>query len=98
MPALLIRMSSDPMRCAAAWTCAASVMSIVTGVTRGSGWVSGSRVPAYTRAAPRARASVTSACPMPRLAPVTRMVVSAMFMSAAPFGWSRRQGLAGLPI
>ncbi len=35
----------------------------------------GRRVPAYTRPAPRRRASVTSACPMPRLAPVTRMAV-----------------------
>src|SRR6202041_1127893 len=86
MPALLTRMSSAPMSRAAAWTCAASVTSRATGVTRGSGWVSGPRVPAYTRRAPRARASVTRACPMPRLAPVIRMVCSAMFTMVAPFG------------
>src|SRR5580698_999033 len=39
------------------WTKPASVTSRITGVTRGSGWVSGSRVPAYTRLAPLARAS-----------------------------------------
>src|SRR4029077_19822007 len=36
----------------------------------------GSRVPAYTRFAPLRRASSTSACPIPRLAPVTRTALS----------------------
>src|ERR1035441_237640 len=44
------------------------------------GW----RVPAYTRLAPRDSASVTSACPMPRLAPVTRTVLPLIVMSAPP--------------
>src|SRR5260370_532145 len=71
-------MSSDPIWSAAAWICAALVTSRVTGVIRGSGWASGWRVPAYTRVAPLARASATSACPMPRLAPVTRTVLSSI--------------------
>jgi hypothetical protein len=54
--------------------------SRVRGVTRPSGWARGRRVPAYTRVAPLLKASSTSACPMPRLAPVTRTVIFAMFM------------------
>src|SRR6266849_1444801 len=58
--------------------CTALVTSRIRGVTRPSGWARGWRVPAYTRLAPRRRASLTSACPMPRLAPVTRTVLSAI--------------------
>src|SRR5260221_3185578 len=54
------------------------------GVTRPSGWARGWRVPAYTRFAPLESASVTSAWPMPRLAPVTSTVLSAIVMSVAP--------------
>src|SRR5262245_10728353 len=80
MPALLISMSSDSTWSAAAWICAVLVTSRLRGVTRSSGWASGWRVPAYTRLAPLARASAASACPMPRLAPVTRTVLSLMVM------------------
>src|SRR5690349_8957412 len=84
MPALLTRMSRDSKLSAAARICAALVTSKVRGVTRASGWARGWRVPAYTRAAPRLRASVTSACPMPRFAPVISIVLPSIFMSVAP--------------
>src|SRR6266566_6641818 len=94
MPALLIRMSSGPAWLAAAWTCAVLVTSSIRGVTRASGWARGWRVPASTRLAPLARASAASACPMPRLAPVTRTVLSFMVMPVAPvvFGVIGRGG------
>src|SRR5215472_15956102 len=78
MPALLIRTSRDSTWPAARCTCAASVTSRASGVTRASGWARGWRVPAYTRVAPLRRASSTSARPMPRLPPVTRTVLSAI--------------------
>jgi len=43
----------------------------------------GSRAPAYTCFAPRARASAASACPMPALAPVTRTALPAIAMRVA---------------
>jgi hypothetical protein len=43
-----------------------------------SKWAKGWRVPAYTRFAPLLKASSTSACPMPRLAPVTKTALSAI--------------------
>ena len=54
----------------------------VSGVTRGLGSARGRRVPAYTRLAPLRRASSTSACPIPRLAPVIRTV-----LPVAPVLW-----------
>src|SRR5215510_12214663 len=75
-----MRRSRDSTCSTAPWICAAFVTSRVRGVTRPSGWARGRRVPAYTRLAPLLRASSTSACPMPRLAPVTRTVVFAMFV------------------
>src|SRR5882724_935049 len=84
MPALLISMSSDSTWLAAAWICAALVTSSLSGVTRSSGWASGWRAQAYTRLAPLARASAASACPMPRLAPVTRTTLSSTVMPVAP--------------
>src|SRR5215510_3611378 len=59
-------------------------MSSVSGVTRGSGWAKGCRVPAYTRFAPHLKASSTSALPMPRLAPLTRTALSAIFTVFLP--------------
>ena len=45
------------------------------------GWIKGWRVPAYTRFAPLVNASSTSAWPMPRLAPVTKTVLSAIVIT-----------------
>src|SRR5262249_4193396 len=73
-------------RSAAAWICGALVTSRAIGATRASGWAEGRRVPAYTRFAPLLRASATSACPMPRLAPVTRTVLPAIAIAVAPCG------------
>src|SRR5882757_3854227 len=91
-----MRMSSDSTLPTAARVCAGSVTSRVTGVTRPSTWARGRRVPAYTRFAPLRRASSTSACPIPRLAPVTRTVRSAIVMVPpdpdAPGCPSRRRG------
>jgi hypothetical protein len=58
-------------------------------VTRPSETARGRRVPAYTRLAPRLRASSTSACPIPRLAPVTKTARSAIVIG---FGSSRSLG------
>src|ERR1022692_49285 len=80
MPALLMRMSRELTVPAASWICAALVTSRVSGVTRPSGWVRGTRVPAYTRSASLLSASSASAWPMPRLAPVTRIVLPVMIM------------------
>src|SRR5215469_4396475 len=91
MPALLISMSSDSTWSAAAWICAVLVTSRLRGVTRSCGWGSGRRVPAYTRLAPLARASAASACPMPRLAPVTRTVLSFMVMCVLITRETRRE-------
>src|ERR1035438_3460356 len=82
MPALLMRMSRESTISAAAWICALLVTSRISGVTRASGCARAWRVPAYTRRAPLFRASLTSACPMPRLAPVTRTVLPAIAISA----------------
>src|ERR1035438_10506470 len=82
MPALLMRMSRDSTSPAAALICASLVTSRTSGVTRASGCARASRVPAYTRRAPLFRASLTSACPMPRLAPVTRTVLPVIVISA----------------
>src|ERR1700690_2890276 len=54
------------------------VTSSVRGVTRLSGCCSAPRVPAYTLFAPRRSDSSTSARPMPRLAPVTRIILSSI--------------------
>src|ERR1700733_5634696 len=78
MPALLTRTSRDSTAPAAARMSAALVTSRVSGRTRRSEWVHGSRVPAYTRRAPRRRASSTSARPMPRLLPVMRTALLAI--------------------
>src|SRR6516164_10698704 len=86
MPALLIRMSRASTCPAAAWICAALVTSRAIGVTRASGWARDRRVPAYTRFAPLLRASATSACPMPRVAPVTRTVLPAIVIALLPYG------------
>src|SRR6516225_10537718 len=87
MPALLIRTSRESTRSAAAWICAALVTSRAIGVTRAAGWARDRRVPAYTRFAPLLRASATRACPMPRLAPVTRIVLPAIVIAVAPVWW-----------
>src|ERR1017187_6726809 len=84
MPALLIRTSRDSTAPAAAWICAGLVTSSITGVTRLSGWARGWRVAAYTRLAPLFRASAASACPIPRLDPVTRTVLPAIAISVPP--------------
>src|SRR5260370_29875543 len=49
-------------------------------MTRPPAWDNGCRVLAYTRRAPLLKASSTSACPIPRLAPVTRTVLPASVM------------------
>src|SRR5229473_2426672 len=75
-----MRISRDSTLSTAPRVCAALVTSRVRGVTRPSKWVKGWRVPAYTRFAPLLKASSTSACPIPRLAPVTRTALSAIVM------------------
>src|SRR5260370_13981479 len=57
------------------------VTSKVRGVTRPSEWVKGWRVPAYTRLAPLFKASSTNARPMPRFAPVIKIVLFSMFIT-----------------
>src|SRR5260370_13804827 len=57
------------------------VTSKVRGVTRPSEWVKGWRVPAYTRFAPLFKASSTNARPMPRFAPVIKIVLFSMFIT-----------------
>src|SRR5262249_52977049 len=70
----------------AARICAGSVTSNINGTTRSSAHVSGWRVPAYTRCAPRPSASATSARPRPRLAPVTRIDLPAKVVGLITFG------------
>ncbi len=86
-----------PIWLAAASICSALVTSRVSGVTRSSAWLQGRRVPAYTRFAPRARASSTSADPMPRLAPVTRTALSAMLVMMTISFTSQVTGRIPLP-
>src|SRR5947207_13531474 len=88
MPALLTRTSSEPTCSVARAICIALVTSSVSGVTRGSAISRPPRTPAYTRSAPRRSASLTSARPMPRLAPVIKTVLFAMFIpSPVVSGW-----------
>jgi hypothetical protein len=82
--------ASSSFQVAAAWICTVLVASSLSGVTRPSGWARGWRVPAYTRPAPLRRASATSACPMPRLAPVTRTALSAIVITPSCMGGARR--------
>ena len=63
--------------------CSVGHVQGLRGATRPSPWVKGWRAPAYTRFAPLFNASSTRACPMPRLAPVTRTVLSAMVISSS---------------
>ena len=49
-------------------------------MTRPSEWSRGWRVPAYPRFAPLLKASSTRARPMPRLAPVIKIVSFSMFI------------------
>src|SRR5260370_30128112 len=81
MPALLMSTSSAPTSRAACWISATLVTSSVMGVTRVSAFSMVPRVPAYTRFTPRRSASLTSAWPMPRLAPVIKTVLFESFMS-----------------
>src|SRR5215469_11456663 len=81
MPALLMSMSRAPTSRAACWICAMLVTSSMMGVTRLSAFSIVPRVPAYTLLAPRCSASLTSAWPMPRLAPVINTVLFSIFMS-----------------
>src|SRR5713101_1881224 len=80
-PALLMRTSSMSTSLTASWICEALVTSRVKGVTRLSECCSTPRVPAYTFLAPRRSASSRSARPIPRFAPVTKIVLFAMFIS-----------------
>src|SRR3984957_2910855 len=85
MPALLTRTSRASTASAAARMSAALVTSRVSGRTRGSECAHGSRVPAYTRRAPRRRASSTSARPMPRVLPVMRTALLAIDVMTISF-------------
>src|SRR6266436_4140976 len=89
-----MRISRDSTLSTAPSVCAALVTSRVRGVTRPSAWAKGWRVPAYTRFAPLLKASSTSACPIPRLAPVTRTtrpsIVIAFVLIQPPCGLSDR--------
>src|SRR5713226_3507242 len=93
MPALLMRTSSVSTSSTARWICEALVTSSVRGVTRLSECCSALRVPAYTLFAPRLSASVTSARPIPRLAPVIKTVLFAMFI---PFSFPKFVLLCGI--
>src|SRR5260370_24511856 len=84
IPALLMRTSRLSTCPTARWICAALVTSRVKGVTRLSECCSGPRVPAYTLRTPRLSASSTIAPPMPRLAPVIKIVLVSMFIT---FSW-----------
>src|SRR5260370_19806520 len=81
-----MRISRDPAFSTAPLVCAVLVTSRVRGVTRPSKWTKGWRVPAYTRFAPLLKASSTSACPIPRLAPVTRTALSAIVIPSRLIG------------
>src|SRR4029453_17025103 len=78
MPALLTRTSRVSTASTARWICDALVTSSVRAVTRSSAISIGPRVPANTFFAPLRIASLTSARPMPRFAPVIRTVLFAM--------------------
>src|SRR5262245_12556323 len=80
MPALLMRTSRVSTWSAARWICETLVTSSVRGVTLSSVFCSVPRVPAYILFAPRLSASLTSARPMPRLAPVIKTVLFLMFI------------------
>src|ERR1700693_1895392 len=80
MPALLMRTWRVSTSWAALSTCEALVTSSARGVTRWLACSSTLRVPAYTLFAPRLSASLTSARPMPRLAPVIMTVLFVMFI------------------
>ena len=68
------------------WICDALVTSSLSAVTRSSAISIGPRLPANTLFAPRRMASLTSARPMPRFAPVIRTVLFAMSIPL----WLRR--------
>src|SRR5215831_3247811 len=76
-----MRTSRVPTSSTARWICEKLVTSSVRGVTRPSECAKGWRVPAYTRFAPLLKASTTSALPMPRLAPVIKIVLFPIFMA-----------------
>src|SRR5712692_6722950 len=92
-PALLMRTSRLSTSSAARWISETLVTSRVRGVTRLSVFCSALRVPAYTLFAPRLSASVTSARPIPRLAPVIKTVLFAMFI---PFSFPKFVLLCGI--
>src|ERR1700739_2291111 len=76
------RVSTSPAACV---ICEALVTSSVKGVTRLSAFCCARRVPAYTLFAPRLSASLTSARPIPRLAPVIKTVLFVIFMTVLLF-------------
>ena len=80
-PALLIRRVTPPAISAALATDAGSVMSRAITLAPGRSTESGLRAPAYT-VAPRLSSSLTRWRPSPRLAPVTRAVDRAIFMTS----------------
>src|SRR5262245_60278259 len=85
-PALLTRTSRASTASTARWICDALVTSSVRTVTRSSAMSNGPRLPANTLLAPLRIASLTSARPMPRFAPVIRTVLFAMSIPL----WLRR--------
>ena len=80
MPALLITSVTSPQSATAAATCDGLFTSRAIGITPGSVTCDGSRAPAYTLRAPRAKAWRANSSPRPRFAPVTRMVAFYEFM------------------
>src|SRR6266496_3902232 len=82
---LLMRTSSLSTCSTARWICAVLVTSRIMGVTRLSECCSGPRVSAYALRAPRLSASSKSSRPMPRLAPVIKIVLFSMFILSAGF-------------
>src|SRR5260370_20972305 len=78
---LVVRRSRTSNSLTASWICEAVVTYRVKGVTRLSECCSTPRVPAYTFLAPRRSASSRSARPIPRFAPVTKIVLFEMFIS-----------------
>src|SRR6266849_4292483 len=94
-----MRTSRVPTSSTARWISERFVTSSASGVTRLSGCCSVLRVPAYTLFAPRLRASSTRARPMPRFAPVIKIVLFWMFIGSpfdrCPFYWLLRIACRG---
>src|ERR1700683_5131027 len=85
-PALLTSRATSEHCLTAALISLFELTSSCTAMTRASVIFDGSRVPAYTFAAPEDNSASTYALPKPRFAPVTSAMLPAMFMDP-PNDW-----------